>query len=116
LLQARYGADSSFGADKNSGGLRLQRLFGESDYIAASMQAFQTSYEFRVDRGTVLGFGGDGRVSFGSRTWLRGGIMVFSHENGAQSAETDWSQVRAYLTFGWSLGTEAGATGRGGLR
>jgi hypothetical protein len=115
-LGGRYGTDVSFGAAKNSGGIRVQQSLGDVNYVGASLEAFQTAYEFRVDEGTVIGLGVDGGVGFGSRTRLRGGITSYSHRNGAQSPETDWSQIRAYLHFEWAVGAEAGMSRPGRLR
>lgn len=115
-IAGRYGTDVSFGSAKNSGGLRLQQSLGSDSYVGASLEAFQTAYEFRVDEGTVLGLGVDGGMGFGSRTLLRGGITTYSHRNGGQSPETDWSQIRAYLHFEWSVGAEAGMARPGRLR
>ena len=115
-LQARYGSDASFGAAKSSGGLRLQRTLGNSGYVGGNLEAFQTTLEFRVDEGTVLGFGADGGVDLGTRTRLAGGLTAYNHRNGAQSPETDWSQVRAHVRFEWAVGAEAGTPRPGGIR
>lgn len=115
-LQARYGSDASFGAAKSSGGLRLQRSLSRSGYVGVNLEAFQTTLEFRVDEGTVLGFGADGGVELGARTRLSGGLMAYNHRNGAESAETDWSQVRANVRFEWAVGPDAGTVRLGGVR
>jgi hypothetical protein len=114
-LQGRYGVDLGFGASSTAAAVRTQWDLDPDAYLGASLEAFQTDYEFRVQDGTVFGLGLDGGVKVGEHLDLTGGLGAWWHRSEASAVAPDWSQLRAHLRLRWSLGPEAGLRMPGGV-
>ena len=109
----RYDLDLGFGAAKSAGSIRVHRVLPDGARLGASLQAFQRIFEFRVDQGTVFGFGVDGGIPAGSRGYLSGSLAAYRHSPGSDSPGVDWSQLRASIRWQWTLGPEPGLRGGG---
>ncbi len=116
IVDAQYGIDLGFGAGKSQVGVRVQRAMGERLSLAVRADAFQTADELRVSHGTVLGLGVDGGLTIGPRSRVDGSIATYRHQPGASEDGPDWSQLRASVSFSWTVGAEPGMDGAGGLQ
>lgn len=110
-IQAGFLAEVGFGAAKSQERLRVSRQLGEGSHVAASLLAFQSLFEFRVDEGTVLGLSLDGGARITPRTSVWGNLAVYDHGGTGNGSNVDWSQVRASVRFEWTVGPEPGASG-----
>lgn len=77
--------------------------------------AFQRLYEFRLDKGTVLGLGGEGSIPVGERGRVFASAMVYRQHGGGPSA-IDWNQRRASVRFEWAMGSDPGYASTGAAR
>ena len=113
-LDAQYGADLGFGSAKSQGALRLRRDLSDGRSLAISGTAFQTADELRVSSGTVVGIGLVGGWRFTERSRLDGSVYDYRHVGAVPESGPNWSQVRANLSFSWTVGAEPGLPGQGG--
>ena len=117
LLQGGFRTDIGFGAAKDNGYVRVQRQFQNDTSVGLHLQAFQRIYEFRVDKGTVIGLGADASLRLGSQARVSGSLTSYNHSVGDTSLDVDWSQLRGSLRVDWTLGSEPTAsTVRGSVR
>jgi hypothetical protein len=114
-VDAFYRLESGFGASRWEGQAGIRRSFAGSASLALQAVAFQRLYEFRLDKGTVVGFGGEGSVPIGERGRGFASAMVYRQHGGGPSA-IDWNQRRASLRFEWALGSEPGNAPPGAAR
>ena len=104
-VDAYYRLESGFGASRWEGQAGIRRAFTGTGSLALQGVAFQRLYEFRLDKGTVVGFGGEGSIPVGDRAHAFLSAMVYRQHGGGPSA-IDWNQRRASLRFEWTLGSE----------
>jgi opacity protein-like surface antigen len=104
-VDAYYRLESGFGASRWEGQAGIRRAFAGTGSLALQGVAFQRLYEFRLDKGTVVGFGGEGSIPVGDRGRAFGSAMIYRQHGGGPSA-IDWNQRRASLRFEWTLGNE----------
>ena len=114
-VDAYYRLESGFGASRWEGQAGIRRSFGGTGSLALQSVAFQRLYEFRLDKGTVVGFGGEGSVPVGDRGHVFLSAMLYRQHGGGPSA-IDWNQRRASLRFEWALGSEPGSPPPGATR
>ncbi len=114
-LDAQYAADLGFGAAKSQGALRLRRSLPNGNAIGISGTAFQTADELRVRSGTVMGIGLDGAVQVNARGRLTATVFDYRHAGRVPENGPNWSQLRASLTYTWTLGAEPGVPAPGGM-
>jgi hypothetical protein len=114
-VDAYYRLESGFGASRWEGQAGIRRAFAGTGSLALQGVAFQRLYEFRLDKGTVVGFGGEGSVPIGDRGRVFGSAMIYRQHGGGPSA-IDWNQRRASLRFEWTLGSDPGASPPGAVR
>jgi opacity protein-like surface antigen len=114
-VDAYYRLESGFGASRWEGQAGIRRAFAGTGSLALQGVAFQRLYEFRLDKGTVVGFGGEGSVPFGDRGHVFASAMIYRQHGGGPSA-IDWNQRRASLRFEWMLGSEPGSPPPGAAR
>ncbi len=113
-LDAQYAADLGFGAAKSQGALRLRRELSDGRSLALSGTAFQTADELRVSSGTVVGVGLTGGWRFTERSRIDGSVYDYWHMGAVPESGPNWSQMRANLSFSWTVGAEPGLPGQGG--
>jgi hypothetical protein len=114
-VDANYRLESGFGASRWEGQAGLRRALGGLGSVALQADAFQRLYEFRLDKGTVVGLGGEGSIPIGERARAFASVMVYRQHGGGPSA-MDWNQRRASMRFEWALGSEPGSMRRGAMR
>ena len=114
-LNAQYGLDLGFGAAKSQGGLTLRRGLANGNSISLSGTAFQTADELRVSSGTVVGVGLSGVWRLGDRSTIDGSVFDYQHAGRVPDSGPDWSQLRATLTYRWTVGAEPGLPAPGGM-
>lgn len=107
-LDGQYGLDLGFGAAKSQGALRLRRTLAGGHSVALTGTAFQTADELRVNSGTVVGVGLSGGLHLGGRSRIDGSVFDYRHLGRVPDYGPDWSQVRASVTFTWTVGAEPG--------
>lgn len=107
-LDGQYGLDLGFGAAKSQGALRLRRTLAGGSSVALTGTAFQTADELRVNSGTVVGLGLSGGVQLWERSRVDGSVFDYRHMGRVPENGPDWSQVRASITFTWTVGAEPG--------
>ena len=107
-MDANYRLESGFGASRWEGQAGLRRALGGLGSVAVQAVAFQRLYEFRLDKGTVVGLGGEGSVPIGDRARAFLSAMMYRQHGGGPSA-MDWNQRRASMRFEWALGSEPGS-------
>jgi hypothetical protein len=110
-----YRLESGFGASRWEGQAGIRRSFAGSGSLSLQSVAFQRLYEFRLDKGTVVGFGGEGSVPLGEGRRVFGSAMIYRQHGDGPSA-MDWNQRRASLRFEWTLGRDPGASPPGAAR
>lgn len=113
-LQGSYRADIGFGAAKTQEMIRIHKEVSDDAQAGVSIQAFQRLFEFRVSEGTVIGVGGDGSLSLGTRAHVVGSVALYRHLGSSGSPEVDWSQLRGTLQIRWTVGSEPGVPSRVG--
>ncbi len=111
LLTGRLATELGFGASRDDGALMARRTLDGGAFVGATLQAFQTAYEFRVSQGTVWGLGVDGALPLGSRARVVGGLTAYRHHTSSGAPELDWSQLRGSLRAEWTVGPEPGIPG-----
>jgi hypothetical protein len=114
-VDANYRLESGFGASRWEGQAGFRRAVGGLGSVALQAVAFQRLYEFRLDKGTVVGLGGEGSIPIGDRARAFASVMVYRQHGGGPSA-LDWNQRRASMRFEWALGSEPGAMPPGTMR
>ncbi|HEY5546407.1 MAG TPA: hypothetical protein VIK50_10165 [Gemmatimonadaceae bacterium] len=114
-VDAYYRLESGFGASRWEGQAGIRRAFAGSGSLALQGVAFQRLYEFRLDKGTVAGFGGEGSLPIGERARVFASAMIYRQHGGGPSA-IDWNQRRASLRFEWALGNEPVSSPPGAAR
>jgi opacity protein-like surface antigen len=114
-VDAHYRLESGFGASRWEGQAGIRRAFAGTGSLALQGVAFQRLYEFRLDKGTVVGLGGEGSIPIGERARAFASVMVYRQHGGGPSA-IDWNQRRASLRFEWALGSEPGTAIPGAVR
>lgn len=114
-VDAYYRLESGFGASRWEGQAGIRRSIAGSGSVALQGVAFQRLYEFRLDKGTVVGLGGEGSIPLGDRGHVFASAMVYRQHGGGPSA-MDWNQRRASLRFEWTLGSEPGSPAPGAAR
>jgi hypothetical protein len=115
-VDAQYGADFGFGAAKSRGALRLRRSLADGNSIGLTGTAFQTADELRIRSGTVIGFGLDGVLQLNERGRLSAAVFDYRHAGRVPENGPNWSQLRASLTYTWTVGAEPGLPAPGGMR
>lgn len=106
-LEAGARADAGFGAARREGQLSARRQLGEAGSIAAHALAFQRLYEFRLDEGTVFGFGTEASLALSDRVRLFASATAYRHRADAGTS-IDWTQRRGSVRLQWTLGPEPG--------
>jgi hypothetical protein len=114
-MDGQYGLNLGFGAAKSQGSARLQHTLRNGILLAASGTAFQMADELRVSSGTVVGLGLDGGVPVGTRSRVSGSIFGYRHLTDLPASGPNWSQLRASISFSWTLGPEPGLPAPGGM-
>lgn len=114
-VDAFYRLESGFGASRWEGQTGIRRALAGSGWFALQCVAFQRLYEFRLDKSTVVGLGGEGSVPIGERGRAFASAMVYRQHGGGPSA-MDWNQRRASLRFEWALGSDPGVAPSGAAR
>lgn len=112
-IDAAYRVESGFGASRWDGQAALRREVAGVAQVALQGIAFQRLYEFRLEEGTVLGFGGEGSMRFGDRARVFASAMVY-RQHGGDPSIMDWNQRRVSLRFEWALGSEPGSASTAG--
>ncbi len=107
-LDGQYQWDLGFGAGKSQGLARLRRTLPGGASLAATATAFQMAGELRVRTGTVAGLGLEGGLPIGARNRLDASLFDYRHFGAAPEMGPDWSQLRASLSFSWTVGAEPG--------
>lgn len=115
-LDGQYALDLGFGAAKSQGVLRLQHALRAGASVGLSATAFQMADELRVSSGTVVGIGLDGALPIGSRSRLDGSVFDYRHLGAVPESGPDWSQLRASISFSWTVGAEPGLPAPGGAQ
>jgi hypothetical protein len=110
-----YRLESGFGAARWEGQVGLRRALAGSGSIALQGIAFQRLYEFRLDKGTVVGLGLEGSFPLGDRSRVFASATVYRQRDGGPSA-MDWNQRRASIRYEWALGRDPGTAPRGAVR
>lgn len=113
-VDAQYSLDLGFGADKSAGGLRIGHAPVHGLSLGLDASAFQMTDELRVSEGTVVGLGLDGGYRLGGRSRIDGSVTGYRHLGATPDNGPDWSQLRANLTFSWTVGPEPGLPAPGG--
>lgn len=113
-LDAQYGLDLGFGAAKSQGGLTLRRALRGGNSVGLTATAFQTADELRVNSGTVVGLGVNGVWRLGERSTITGSVADYQHAGRVPDSGPNWSQLRASLTYNWTVGAEPGLPAPGG--
>ena len=114
-LDAFYRLESGFGAARWEGQAGIRRAFAGAASLALQAVAFQRLYEFRLDKATVVGVGGEGSIPIGDRARGFASAMLYRQHGGGPSA-IDWNQRRASLRFEWALGNDPGYAPPGAAR
>jgi hypothetical protein len=109
-VNGQYALDLGFGTAESQGALELRRSLGTGSSLALSGTAFQMADELRVNSGTVVGLGFDGALRLGPRSSLNGSVFDYRHVGRVAESGPDWNQVRATLTYSWTVGAEPGVT------
>lgn len=112
-VRSRIGVDVGFGAARDDFLLGVERRFGERTRLGASLQAFQRSYEFRVEEGSVWGAGLDGGIRVTPRLRVDGSAALYRHRADRDLPSPDWSQLRATVSARWTVGAEPGVADGG---
>lgn len=115
-VDAQYAVDLGFGAAKSRGALRLRRTMADGNSIGLTGTAFQTADELRIRSGTVVGVGLDGALQLNERGRLTAAVFDYRHAGRVPENGPNWSQLRATLTYTWTLGAEPGLPAPGGMR
>lgn len=113
-VDAQYGLDLGFGAAKSQLGMQLRRALADGNSLSLAGTAFQTADELRVSSGTVVGLGLSGVWRLSERGTLNGSVFDYQHTGRVPDSGPDWSQVRATLTYRWTVGSEPGLPAPGG--
>lgn len=113
-LAAQYGLDLGFGAAKSQAGVQLRRTLRGGNSIGLTGTAFQTADELRVSSGTVVGVGLNGVWRLGDRSTISGSVADYQHAGRVPDSGPNWSQLRASLTYTWTVGAEPGLPAPGG--
>ncbi len=113
-LNAQYGLDLGFGAAKSQGGLTLRRTLRGGNSIGITGTAFQTADELLVNSGTVVGLGVNGVWRLGENSSVSGSLADYQHAGRVPNSGPNWSQLRASLTYNWTVGAEPGLPPAGG--
>lgn len=114
-LNAQYGLDLGFGAAESQGSLQLRRTLSAGNSLALSGTAFQTADELRVSSGTVVGLGLSGVLRVTERSSLTGSVFDYRHAGAVVNSGPNWSQLRATVTYSWTVGAEPGLPAPGGM-
>ncbi len=114
-LNAQYGLDLGFGAAKSQGSLQLRRTLSAGNSLSLSGAAFQTADELRVSSGTVVGLGLSGNLRVTERSSISGSVFDYRHTGAVPESGPNWSQLRATVTYSWTVGAEPGLPAPGGM-
>jgi hypothetical protein len=106
-LAGTYRLLAGYGSTQSGGDVEVVWNRAEAWGASVTGTAFQQTDEFRVARGTVIGFGGEGHVAIGQRLVLRGRLMQFANTGTSGGSAPDWSQMRATLQVDWTFGASA---------
>ncbi|HSA55146.1 MAG TPA: hypothetical protein VLE53_05545 [Gemmatimonadaceae bacterium] len=109
-VDGAYRVEAGFGAARWDLSAGIQRDFGDAGTIAMQSLVFQRLYEFRLEEGTVAGFGAEASRQVNDRIALFAGVMVYRHLNGGASQSIDWNQRRASFRAQWTVGAEPGVS------
>ena len=104
-VRGSYTFITGYGGQESAGDVRVA-LDGADDrwLVGLNLAAFQNNEYFRVARGTVLGFGADGRYDVTDRLTVGARLMQYIHTGTTGMDAPDWSQTRALLQVDWIMG------------
>jgi hypothetical protein len=111
-VSAGYNADIGFGAARTDAYGAIRWEPGRRYYVGAAVTGFQNVFEFRIGRGTVLGWGGDAGYRLNEELMVVGDLMLYRHASTGGLPTTDWSQRRASLRLEWTVGRDPGLQSR----
>jgi hypothetical protein len=114
-LNGQYALNLGFGTAESQGALELRRTLPAGSSLSLSGTAFQTADELRVNSGTVVGLGLSGVLRFTDRSALNGSVFDYRHMGAVPESGPNWNQLRATLSYSWTVGREPGLPAPGGM-
>ena len=105
-VDGAYRLEAGFGAARRDMSLGVHRQLGDRGSVAMQGMLFERLYEFRLDEGTVAGFGTEASYRVSDRFQLIASGSIYRHVGGGSAEGFDWNQRRGTVRVHWTLGAE----------